>query len=351
MLTLRCLTRFVWLQLVSQPQLRRINDAVGGNALKLRGPIPLAFATAVITSLLFSSSAWADSNKQVLEYVAKSIQITTVSPSQFQGLTTGNTLIPPSCDPVNPKLALHPVPCFFGDTKASKTVILYGDSIAGSWLPNLSGVMKSLRLRLAVFRYAGCPPPFIPFTRLNDTPTIISGTVKGPLWQQCSNWHNNVGAAVRKLHPKAVIIVSGLWTSPGNTWNLWVAGMAKAFDAMTKGNPDAKRILIGTGPLLPLSAPACLSVHVSNIQKCSLHYSLHPADYYGSLLSRDTSIAKDSEATLIPVTPWFCYKLKCSPVIKNFIVYVDDVHITIDFSNYLQGLMMASIKPILNKSH
>jgi hypothetical protein len=73
-------------------------------------------------------------------------------------------------------------------------------------------------------------------------------------------------------------------------------------------------------------------------------------DYYGNLLERDVSIAKASGATLLPVTPWFCYRLACSPVVGNYIVYIDRDHLSIQYSQYLSGVMYSTLGRILAES-
>ncbi len=285
---------------------------------------------------------------EVLKSVATATSITSVSSNLLaSNLNSGNLLVGSSCDPVNPSIALHPTPCFFGDTKTKRTVVLYGDSIAGSWLPNLAVVAEHLQFRLAVFRYAGCPPPFLPFTLATGGPVPLDSPRQGALWQQCANWHERVAGAVRRLSPEAVVIVSGAWNSSGGDFGRWIGGMKSAFTAMTKGNPRAKRILIGTSPLLPESVPECLSVHLSSIETCDLHYRTNPADYYGEQLVRDQDIASASRATLIPVVSWFCYRLTCPPVIGNSIVYVDRDHTTIQYSQYLTGAMYSALSRLL----
>jgi hypothetical protein len=227
-----------------------------------------------------------------------------------------------SCDPYNSEsLALAPSPCFLGNLHGTKTIVLVGDSNVGNWAPALSKGLAKTPYRLAVFGFSGCGLSNLPYS---------AGW--GTLYERCRQWHASVPAAIRALHPVAVVAASGA-VGAGYPTSTWVNGVKNVFDKATSGSPTTKRLLLGTSPLLPESAVTCLSVH-RNPQNCSLHFTMG-SGYYGSILSRDQQIANASHAKLISTSQFFCYKETCSPVIGGILVYSDLDHVTIAYSSFI----------------
>jgi hypothetical protein len=328
-------------------------------------------ARAVVVSIVLTTvactlvtTAGADSNAKVSAFIAASTSIdvlpSTLTPSLEQ-FTNPNALkslqgsgeLATACDPVvTPADAKDPVPCYFGDPHGVKTVVLYGDSNAGNWIPALNAVMKQLKYRLAVFAYPSCATPFIPTTtgKTGNYPIPFKGKVYGPLFVECATWHANVGAVIDALDPVAVIAVSGPWmfsTLPADE-TAWTKSFAHAYNVMTKGHPTTLRILLGTSPLMPTASPQCLSLNVNTVQNCSASYTFG-VGYFGGILARDVLVAKASDATLVPVTPLFCSNGHCSPVVKNYLVYVDQDHTTIAYTTYVDGLLYSALQPLFKK--
>lgn len=255
-------------------------------------------------------------------------------------LAYGGAMLKPSCDPVtNSSDAKHPVPCMFGDTKASRTIVLFGDSFAGSWLPAMNIAADHLKYRLAVFGYAGCITPFVSAV---VGPGVTESDVK-----LCDDWHGALPAAIRKLHPIAILAANGS-PSWGTTKDKgWVTGMKTAFDEMTVGAPNTLRVIIGTGPHLPSSGPACAAAYPDDIQKCTYKYNVKSGSQ-AAALARDVAGAKAANATLIPTIQWVCAAGSCPVVVDHILVYADEDHLTTQYSEWLSEVVTASLKSALN---
>jgi hypothetical protein len=294
---------------------------------------------AITISILISGSAanasLADrvgTTAQVTAAVKSSITTKTVSAAvaatlkQFSNTSSSYDLTGPStygaCDPFDSEaLALSPKPSFFGNLKGSKTIVLVGDSNVGNWVPALSIGLTATPYRLAVFGFSSCGLANLPYT-----------SSWGSLYERCRQWHANVPAAIRALHPVAVLAASGdVGTQYSDT--VWANGVKKVFADATLGSSSTKRILIGTSPFFGESAVTCLTVH-PDPQDCSLAYT-PGSGYYGATLTRDKLITSVSNATLINTNKFLCYKNKCSPVIGNILVYSDIDHITIAYSSFI----------------
>jgi hypothetical protein len=253
-------------------------------------------------------------------------QISTAS-GYWKALST--SYITPACDAaLKPALQTNPKACFYGDLKAKKTVILYGDSDAANWAPGLDIAFRTLRIRLALIAMPGCASGFMHYTQ---------GQTGYP--QACDTWHSHLGPLAKSLHPFAVMLVSeGVLRPPA-----WFPAIAKAFQVMTGGRSAVKRILVGTSPDFNTSVPSCLAGNPTAVQSCTLNYS-DPTSMYALVLARDQQLARSSKATLMPVVQWLCFKQQCSPIVKSYLVYPDNDHLSIAYSEYLTGVLGAATK-------
>lgn len=305
----------------------------------------LAFLTLASAGVAYgSTSDPVGTVAQVTSAVKSSISIKTVSPAVAATLTEFSSpssfnLTGPStfgiCDPYNSEtLALAPKPCFAGNTHGLKTIVLVGDSNVGNWVPALSLGLASTPYRLAVFGFSGCGLANLPYA-----------PAWGTLYKRCRQWHANVPAAIRALHPVALLTASG---DVGTNYSsaTWANGVKSLMVAATLGSPSTKRIVLGTSPFFGASAVTCLTVH-PDPQTCSLKYT-PSSGYYGAALSRDQLVASTSDAQLVDTNKYFCYSDTCSPVIANILVYSDIDHITIAYSSFiskdLTGAVLAALK-------
>jgi hypothetical protein len=255
----------------------------------------------------------------------------------------GTALLKPGCDPYNyMKEVFHPKPCIYGDTGAKRTIVIFGDSYVGNWLPALNEIGRSLGYRIAAFEFAGCITAFVP-----PTP----GATLTAAAKACDEWHADLPAAVRAQKPVAVLAANGTpsWGVGGDP--AWVEGIKTAFDKMTSAAPNTIRVLISISPGLPLSAPSCLAAYSTSIQRCDLTYTpgkLGVGLFSASLL-RDQDAAAAAHATLLPTVQWFCLKDRCPAVIGNMLVYVDADHLTIVYSEYLAKVLQTELAPVLER--
>ncbi len=243
-----------------------------------------------------------------------------------------------TCDPyLHPSLAAHPRPCVLGDPRATKTVVLVGDSTVGNWAPALNEGLRDDHYRLAVFGYAGCPAPDLAYR-----------AETAAQYENCNLWHSRIGRAISALHPKAVIAVSGA-TGLGQISNqAWIDGYGRLFAAVTRDDPSAVRLLMGTSPAFAQSVPACLAEH-PDPQQCSARYT-YGTGYYGAYLARDNQVATALGIRLVPTHQWFCEDDLCEPVIGRYVAFADVEHLTIDYSEYLSRVVTARVLAALRQS-
>ena len=254
----------------------------------------------------------------------------------------GSAYLRKSCDPyVYNAEARDPAPCWYGSLTAKKTVVIFGDSFVGNWIPALDIAGKKLGFRVAEFSFPGCLTPFVPMT--GSSPTFDASEVKA-----CNEFHANLPKSVNALVPEAVIAANGTlsWGPAGNP--SFISNLGKAFDEMTTATNHPIRILMGIGPHLVEPAPSCLATHPGNINLCS--FSFGSGSSFGEALQRDSNTVTADQVHLIPTYQWLCLSGVCPAVIGHVVAYVDEDHMTIAISKFLSPLLENALAPLLSPS-
>jgi len=260
--------------------------------------------------------------------------------SSGQGIQ-GSSYLRKSCDPyVFNGQARNPAPCWYGSATAKKTIVIFGDSFVGNWIPALNIAGKKLGFRVAEFSFVGCTTPFVD---PSGGPGFDGSEVKA-----CIEFHKNLPRSVNKIDPIAVIAANGSpsWGSAGNP--SFIANLGKAFDEMTTATNHPIRILLGIGPELPESAPSCLASHPASINLCNFRYG--PRSQFSVALQRDSNSIVGAQLHLIPTYQWLCLNGVCPTVISNIDVYADTDHLTVAISKYLSTLLEGALASLLSAS-
>jgi hypothetical protein len=273
--------------------------------------------TAVPQTLLTRIAAAITANKLPSNLNPSLADILAKGAFQFEG----QSQITRACDYYDhPELANNPSPCLYGSKMSTKTVVLWGDSNAGNWIPALDAVFATLGYRLAYFGFPGCATAFVTVGE--------SGNFADPGHSAaCNAFHAALPAAVRALKPVALFAVSGaaFYTSTSALMSQWVTGVATAFTQLSTGLTGVRRFVIGTSPMMTSDIPTCLSLHDNDMTTCWLNAQSRA---YPLQLTRDAAEAKASNATLLPISSWFCLGNTCPGVEGSTLIYADLDHTT-----------------------
>ncbi len=251
----------------------------------------------------------------------------------------GSAYLHNSCDPyLKNGEALNPVPCWYGSVTARRTVVIFGDSFVGNWIPALNIAGQKLGFRVAEFSFPGCPTAF---SRPGRT---FAGFDLNEL-NACVNFHKNLPRAVNKINPFAVIAASGegLLGAAGNRDLVTI--LRNTFDELSTATNHPIRILLGTGPHFLKATPSCLASHPNNINLCNLAYTSGSA--FSTALARDNAAISGASVHLITIYKWICLNGVCPAVIGNIDVYADADHLTIAISKFLSVVLEKALAPLL----
>jgi len=200
-------------------------------------------------------------------------------------------------------------PCTLGDTTASRTIALVGDSHAHQWMDALDTIAKAEHFKLQVFTRASCPFSLTPRTLQRDRHTNCTATNAQTL------------DTLVKEKPDAVIVAS--WTG-----SAYVSdprpGFAQAYQRLS----DA-----GITPVVLRDTPWGTLPGDQYVRDC---VAMHPADPSSCGFSRKAALhtdgavdaAKQLGLAVIDPTSWFCSDTRCPAVVGNVIVWRDKNHVS-----------------------
>jgi peptidoglycan/LPS O-acetylase OafA/YrhL len=222
--------------------------------------------------------------------------------------------------------------CTLGDPAGSKLLVVYGDSHALQWLPALDAAARSARWRLVALAKPGCPAGLV--TVVN--PAGI-GPVNGP-YLACEAWHRWVIAWIRSHRPAELVVTQRsdqLEPAPGDhsrsfTAATWGEGLGAFLRAVAE--PDTRTAVLGDTPLVESTPDACLRQHRDAVQACSTAARSAVSSAFNAA---EQSAADRTGVSYVDTVPWFCSST-CTPIVGRYVVYLDGVHITGTYADYLR---------------
>jgi peptidoglycan/LPS O-acetylase OafA/YrhL len=228
-------------------------------------------------------------------------------------------------------------PCLFGDTTATRSIILFGDSHAAMWFPAVDAYANANGYRLYVWTKATCPPVDISFF----SPALDR------TFTECTEWRDNAVAQMAAMRPALVVL--GIAPNYDSAYDVvengpaWLNGLAQIISAI---RGDGSRVLVmGSVPSPPDNIPDCLSANLNQVSACDFSRAGHRISG-GGLDGVDLAGDAAEEATVrnagawyVEVAPWFCTSTACLAVVDNLLVYWDNSHITVSYATYLAPLV------------
>ncbi|GAB3873450.1 acyltransferase family protein [Terrabacter terrigena] len=221
--------------------------------------------------------------------------------------------------------------CVLGDTKAKRTVVIFGDSHAVMWLRPIEKLAEEHGWRVIPFRKAGCFP----------LDASLWWGAKQRVYTECDTWRENAYAQIAKAKPD-MIITSGLLnfsladpatgkpvTGPKAT-RLLKDGLSSSLARLNEITPNVH--VIGGTPFLAKAAADCLGSTSATMATCVRAPGKN-------ILERNalwSAATKQVNGDFIDPVPWLCYQSKCPVVVGNIIVYRDSHHITTTYAATLE---------------
>ncbi|HWD55008.1 MAG TPA: acyltransferase family protein [Acidimicrobiales bacterium] len=231
-------------------------------------------------------------------------------------------------------------PCVFGETSASRSIVLFGDSHALMWFPAINNLAIQQHDDLVVMGKATCPPLEIP---------IFSPDLGRP-YTECDAWRAAELQRMKTLRPAVVILGFSREYGIDNDHVVvdspaWLAGLSEMITTIEQ-DTGAQVVVMGDDPYPQQSVPDCLSQHLADTAACAIprHYPY----YNPSGIPQEQAVAAAAGAGYVDTDPWFCVASTCTPILGNMLVYRDDNHITATYANWLTPVIGAHLEALTN---
>jgi hypothetical protein len=122
--------------------------------------------------------------------------------------------------------------CAFGDLTARRTIVLFGDSHARTWLPALIPYAKSSHFKVVLLWLSACPAATVSVWNL----------LLGVPFTRCDRWRTDTIALINTMRPALILIASHttrVYTSKGPTTVFtsarWKKGDERTIQALQRG--------------------------------------------------------------------------------------------------------------------
>ena len=224
--------------------------------------------------------------------------------------------------------------CTLGDTAATRTLVLLGDSQANAWSGAVEQVALAEHLRLVIVAMNGCQPWH-----------LTTGSSAGE--RSCAAFRQRSLARVARVHPSAILIAGN--ESHGFSADQNAAGLDRLLTALAPVH--AKITLLGSVPWFAgrYTGPPpaeCAARYSSELQRCSLPVSTLRQSF-GGFAAAMRATALRHGASYLPVEELFCTPTVCPVAIAHRFVYQDRVHMTWQYSTYIGRALDTLLAPSL----
>jgi hypothetical protein len=216
--------------------------------------------------------------------------------------------------------------CVAGDTTATQTIVLFGDSHARHWIVAFDAMGKRNGWRIELLGRPAC--------RSFVEPPSRYGT-------DCAAFRARANARIRELHPALVVFSNQAVAYFRGDRAAWARGVRAALDALPADVPAA---VLSETPGAPADVPVCLAEHLHDARACepAPHNRVREA-----LNGKLRAIAGGQRATYVDLIGWFCAPARCPVIMNNVLVYRDINHLTVEFTLQQADAMGDALRPLL----
>jgi hypothetical protein len=211
--------------------------------------------------------------------------------------------------------------CELGDVDSDKTVVAFGDSHMGMWLPALDAIGSSDGFRVVPFVKWACASYDVP------TPTIRGDT------ETCGVFRKWATEQIRALDPDVILLSNralppNLVADDDEMVQVWEDGVRSTVASLSQIAPVS---VFSDVPRLEVDPGECVSAPESTMSTCTVAPSTKSVQ--GIVATRNAAL--DAGVPLINVATLTCFEQRCPLVVDQTVVYRDEDHISMTWGREL----------------
>ncbi|MFI5506947.1 acyltransferase family protein [Mycobacterium sp. NPDC051804] len=223
----------------------------------------------------------------------------------------------------------HPE-CVSGDTASTISVTLLGDSNAAMWAPAFAQLAEQRHWRLTTLTKAGCP--------LLDLPIIES--LLGREYTECEQWRGQIIDRLRTERPRLIVLSISRQYGADSGYPSYSPAWIDRLTRLTRElrGIAAQVLVLGPIPDPGSDVPVCVSAHLDDALACSSPRST-AVDATG--IAAETAAVETGGGEYADLTHLFCTDARCPAIVGNTLVYLDESHLTLEYSGVLAPVIGA----------
>jgi hypothetical protein len=231
--------------------------------------------------------------------------------------------------------------CVFGDPKATRTLVLTGDSQAYMWEPAFDEWGKSNSWRVIVLTKGACQP----------WPDSHQEFINNSAFPTCGTFQTKVRKYINTTHPSLVVAAGLMPTVPNPSIPLAITDVA---NFVTSIAPSGARVLIvAPSPSFytydsvahsTLSAPTCLTLHPQQLLDCNGIPLRLLTNYFMDIAINKSPLPDKSH--LLNLTQLLC-NTKCPMIADGILIYIEPNHISYDWAVHVSSALGQILAPLL----
>lgn len=222
--------------------------------------------------------------------------------------------------------------CIYGDPKATRTVVLFGDSHMEQWFSAVNAMAVRKHWRVVTWTKAACPAARI--------------TVRNPAlnraYTECDEWRAATIVKIRALKPALVLVGQSENVAsssvPASTFADATVGTLKEL----REGGHAKVVYLQDIPIPGSDLPACVAANLSDVRPCTFD-----RDKAYTYPERHKALAPALRAAgfgFVDPVDWFCSSDRCAAVVGNVLVYRNGSHMTVPYSRWLAPALWPAVQ-------
>jgi len=231
--------------------------------------------------------------------------------------------------------------CVFGDLRAPRTILLFGDSHAQHWFPAVERLAVETNARLVSLTKSLCP----------SVAVTVYLEARKRLYDECDSWRAAMLSRITALRPslggisnfKAMGVDSAggpIPLSPSD-WQHGVDALLSHLNAA-----DIPVLVIHDTPYPGMDVPICLARAAwrGASSACAFSREAARARSRATTVAEDQSVARHPDAFAMDFTDVICPSARCNTERDGYVLYRDESHLGARFSRSLGLELLRGVK-------
>ncbi|GAB3022977.1 acyltransferase [Mycobacterium bourgelatii] len=225
--------------------------------------------------------------------------------------------------------------CASGNTASATRVVLVGDSHAGMLIPAFRQIAEQRSWRVETLAKAGCPLLDLPLV----TNPFFNRLVE--LVNRCEQWRANIMARLHAERPQLIVLdmfrgyvanARGGWRTSFTSYDTaWLDSLTRLVRQLR--DLGSKVLVLGPVPNLNNTlVPQCLLRNIDDATACAPPMSVA---VNRSGIGAEFAATKAGGGQYADITELFCTRNRCPVIVGDTLVYMDQFHLTIEYSRVL----------------